>query len=652
MPITANDLRWFRSERMTDNDDGGGQMTSNEIFSGQENQIFDDLSDVDRAAGDVSIRKVYAAVASADDAKYLDAGVVVLKAPADPKVSVTAFSTGDYYDEREDLANRLESGIARGPRYNGYLWGQHIVGQRAIVLWQRESASLPSIGARLELAAMSGTTSSATVLHSQVVWVTEITEELVERVDAQGPYRVRMVVCELAEPLRNNYTGTEPERVDISAPLTMLYETRYNHDVNAIVGIAPLAEAAEVGDFALRVSSLYTPLIPTAFAETALADVNPGGDALNLVATRTSTISFTTALNVVAPDKSLFLGSGCYPGTLVITQSGTTITDDNGTLRVAGADVGRIDYGNGVCYFNASAPSLGTNTKTVTFRPACSPIRVADTDGVPVTVENRGLVWVYTLSPIPAPGTLRVAYQVNGDWYVLSDKGNGQLTGADSSYGQASLNFSSGTVVLTCGQLPDVDSEILFSYATPIAYFERGGSAVDPIKVRGQTTHGGVEPGSVTISWPTGNSLTDNGSGAFSGAAGTGQIDYTTGEWWIVPATVPAMGTEFTVAYSYGEMVEESPTVAPGGDGYATITFGEVPLAGSIRVEFSVQRWASAGVPKATIGTQAKDDGVGGWIGAQGTVDYAGQEATIKLSDSYTAQDPVYSWREVPCGGD
>ena len=41
-------------------------MSGVEIVPGVENQVFDDLSDVDRAAGDVSIRKVYAAVGSAD----------------------------------------------------------------------------------------------------------------------------------------------------------------------------------------------------------------------------------------------------------------------------------------------------------------------------------------------------------------------------------------------------------------------------------------------------------------------------------------------------------------------------------------------------------------------------------------------------------
>lgn len=137
MPITANDLRWYKSERMTDEDDGGGRMTGHEIVWGEENQVFDDISDVERAAGKVSLRKVYAAVASEDDAKYLDAGIVVLRPPADPDTSVVAFSTGDYYDERSDLATRLESQVVRGAVFAAWLWGDHIIGQRAVTLWNR-----------------------------------------------------------------------------------------------------------------------------------------------------------------------------------------------------------------------------------------------------------------------------------------------------------------------------------------------------------------------------------------------------------------------------------------------------------------------------------------------------------------------------------
>ena len=35
MTISVADLKFYQSERMTDNSDGGGQMTANEIVTGE-----------------------------------------------------------------------------------------------------------------------------------------------------------------------------------------------------------------------------------------------------------------------------------------------------------------------------------------------------------------------------------------------------------------------------------------------------------------------------------------------------------------------------------------------------------------------------------------------------------------------------------------
>ena len=107
MTISVADLKFFQSERMTDFPDGGGQMTGNEIVSDVDNQIFDDISDVDRAAGDVSIRKVYAAVTSADTDKYLDAGVVIFSKPADPSAPAKALPAA-YNTPKTPIPSRHE----------------------------------------------------------------------------------------------------------------------------------------------------------------------------------------------------------------------------------------------------------------------------------------------------------------------------------------------------------------------------------------------------------------------------------------------------------------------------------------------------------------------------------------------------------------
>lgn len=591
MPITAATLRWFKSERMTDEDDGGGRLTGQEIVYGEENQIFDDLSDVDRAAGDVSIRKVYGGVASADDDKYLDAGVVVFKPPQDDDVSVVAFSTGDYYDERSDLADRLESSIVRGGLWVGQLWGQHIIGQRAVVLWQRPSTSVPSIGERLELVAWpGGGAGPGDVQFSQIVWVTRIIEEELERVDAEGVYQIRKVTCEIAEPLRGDFPGSTPSRHDVSFEDSLIYETRYNADAVPVVGIRPLVEPADFGTFSATVDNLYTPLIPTSFSETAIVDVNPGGDTAALVQSSTEEYSFNTTLDAIGPSKSMHLGGGVFPGSLGIVVNGSTISDEAGLLYVSGINIGTIDYGAGVCAWNDSCPSYGTATKAVTFDPAATPIRVQDTASQIVTVENRGFVWVYTLLPIPSPGSLWVSYRTNNEWYSLYDTGDGQLRGVDSAYGSGVLDFETGSVTITTGGLPDPGSEILYAWSTPVSYFNRGGVTLPGVKLYGQTSSPGVQQGSFSISWDQGAKvITESDTLGNLSGDGTGFLNHVTGEWWIIPDDVPLKGTELQVDYNFGGQVEETfdhPIRGPGS--LLTIVLNDVPLEGSVEVEWNL----------------------------------------------------------------
>jgi hypothetical protein len=660
MPITANDLRWFQSERMTDEDDGGGQMSGTEIVSGVENLIFDDLSDVDRAAGDVSIRKVYAAVASDSDDKYLDAGILVLTPPADPATSVLCFTTGSYYDERAALQAKLESGMVRGAVFMGWLWGDHIDGQRAVTLWQRLSAQIPSSNTRLELVARQG----GVTLHTQTIWITRVTASIVERSDEKGTYQVRAIVCEVAEPLREDYRGLEPSRNDPSTDdtngRTIVYETRYNSDSVALCGVRPLAAAAEIGDFTIQVDDLYSPLIPTAMSETPLADTTPGAGLGTLVPGADGTLTWSTTTDTIKPGGALYLGSPCLPGTLSIAVSGSTITDAGGVLYIAESQVGVIDYGNGVCTWTDACPNFGTANKAITLRPAAIPSRVADSAALSVSLENRGYVWVITLAPIPAPGTLQIAYRANNAWYVLTDRGAGALSGADSAYGTASLNFSTGTVTLTCGVLPDPDSDILFTWGTAVSYTARGGTAVDPPKVSGTTANPGVAPGTVSVAWTVGQTtytLTDTaGDGVLSGTGGSGRIRYKAGTWEVTPTAVPAVGTVFTITYDYGPPTEETFShPAREVDGTLSLVLDAVPRAGTVEVEWNtlIIDWDPISLQTGLVDPliTAYDTGAGAFPisgGTPGTINYAAK--TVWWLPDVTMHIPIPVWHMQEIG--
>ena len=66
-----------------------------------------------------------------------------------------------------------------------------------------------------------------------------------------------------------------------------------------------------------------------------------------------------------------------------------------------------------------------------------------------------------TINPAPAPGSLQVSYRAQGRWYDLRDNGTGALRGISAAHGSGAVDYRSGTVTITCGELPDVGSEIL-----------------------------------------------------------------------------------------------------------------------------------------------------------------------------------------------
>jgi len=632
MSITTDNLVFYKSERMTDNSDGGGRMTATQIVPNVENQIFDDISDVDRASGDVSIRKIYASVTSADTSKYLDAGVVVFKPPTDTAATVMAFSSGDFYDQHSDLQTLIEQTITRGSRWNGYLWGDHSIGQRAVVLWQLPDAALPSIGGRLNLASSTA---------NEFIWITGVAQATRTLSDDKGTYPINEITLEIAESLVNNYTGTEPTRyTPTSIPATQVYDTRYNADAVPLHGIMPLNAAANVGDYAVTVDSLYTPIIPTAFTETALADTTPGSGLRVLVKGNTNSISFATFTQCVKPSASLYLNSPCYPGSLSITGGGSTLTDKGGNVLLGTTVVGTVDYVNGVATFNDSCPNLGGASKTISFIPAAAPTRVANTFSTAVTISNQGFVWTTTLTPIPCPGSLSISYLANAKWYTLTDDGSGNLSGADSSYGSGKINFTSGTVTLTTGVKPDVGSEIIFSWGIPINSTAQGGNAVAAPSVQGQTANKGIVTGTISVSWGT-YTLTDTATpGILAGTGGTGTIDYPTGIWKITPTLLPAPGVVFTITYSYGESNHE--TFTANGLSAQTIALSKQNvIPRSVTMEWVNN--TTHFIQVSNFSMSVSDDGDGNFVdNNSSTINYTNGAIAFQGALAVVYQEPIY----------
>ena len=112
MSIASTDVKLLKSQRLTDENDGGGRATGEAVVDGEVNNLFPDLSRLDRTVGRINLRKAFAGVMTTNDDAYLGAHAIVTEGPTDPRVSVLLFNTGSQTDVRSNARDAIESYVA------------------------------------------------------------------------------------------------------------------------------------------------------------------------------------------------------------------------------------------------------------------------------------------------------------------------------------------------------------------------------------------------------------------------------------------------------------------------------------------------------------------------------------------------------------
>lgn len=571
MPITENDIKLLKSARMSDTPDGGGRMSADVVQSGVDNNIFDDVSNLDRVYGNVSLRKVFGAVLTNDRDKYLGARVIIDKAPADENVHGLIFDASSLFDTRTQTSVKVESYLAPGGFYQGLLYGNHLAGMSTVMLIQQEDRELPTVGQVLLLRKNEGLPNE----FDQYVKITAVTGAVQTFTDASGNFTRRVVTCSISDALREAFPGFQASRIDADLDFTgktRVFDTVVA-DASQYYGIRPLETAASIGAFTIKADSAYSPLLPSAQVETPIADARSNGVSNALASTggpvtQTFTLNFNTT-------QQLFIGGGILPGSLTIVGGSVTLTDDGGVLKNGGADVGTVDYENGIASLSTNV--FGTSTFTVTYTPAAVAQFINQSRGIAIGLPNRALSYVLTLGTPPAPGSLSVSYMVAGRWYVLRDNGTGGVLGATSALGAGTINYDTGTLAVTLGALPDVGGALVVQWAeqalaTPQSNTEmlNGGKVYFPINSDGELSEAPGDkpfvPGTVSVTWTSGGAKTstDDGNGNMTGDA-TGTVDYVRGVIRLSPTVLPAVGTVFTLNTSSRTLAGSTVNIGSAG---------------------------------------------------------------------------------------
>lgn len=643
MPIANSDVKLYESQRMADTDDGGGRATGVEIVDGEVNNMFRDISRMDRTLGDVALRKSFVGIDTETQDAYLGAHVVFEKKPSDPRVHVIAFHAASEADTRADARNRIESYVVKGSAAGWKLLGTQYEGQRQIIGYQRLEMQVPAVGDVFCLLHnernSQGQIISTTEQYVRITRVEYSTQTFTESTqNGFVDFQRRRLQLGLSARLEQNWPGSQPARNDTQADTaTQVLETQVA-DASHYFGITQLAESGESTDTTIVVDDVYSPLVPSAQTEQPLIDLLALGGRAVLEACATSPVELSMPVSLVVGVPN-YLPRGAQPGSVSMTVAGASYIDDGlGSLvRIDGPSSWparyAIDYVTGLFTVAGTGASV-SYAGSVRFIPAAARTGKLVSTATLVTLANRGFNWAFALaSAKPKPATLIISYRVMGRWYDLIDNGLGQLEG----YGGGSVSYTTGSVAATTAALPDVDSQILVSWVVDAAneLALHTGTAVAAAPEFVLQLQPGVEPGELALEYTHNaatKTITDDGAGTLTGD-GSGSINYALGIARVAPTHLPDAGTGFELAYKNGAVNNWTHTPIPDINGTIEGTIPDAPLLpGSISIAAeTLLRGTSARI------VTARDDGAGGFLGGfVGFVNYTTGEYQLQILQQET----------------
>lgn len=537
MAITQNDLEILKSEIMADTPDGGGLPTGIAVIDGVSNNLFPDVSDIDRLIGRVRLRKVSLGVKTANAELLQAVRMLFTELPENPNISVFAFKASSFADRRVDAQNKIESYLAFGSKWAGHLLETQLAGQRVIQVSLDKGDQIPAVGQPLVIVQNEGQ-SDEFYQYIRPLKVDTI-ERRFQRTVSETVTRI-IATIEFGDTLTKTFNGlTVPEFYQNASTnrRAILREARVA-DAAKYYSASRLAEpVVAMQSRQVRLNSIYTQVVPSTQVETPILQRDPA----NQVATQArgdGVITISQSVNV-ATNTAFSLPSGIAVGTLSLTVGDQNLTDRDGQLvNSNGLAYASIKYGIGqITWYNLL--NLGQSTITGSYKPASEFTRVAQTD-YQVVDDNAGYNYVRELGAEPVPSSLKITYTVQGNNYLVHDDGRGNLIDED---GNGRGTVQGKTVLLTTAAIPDAASYIVYSFGVDLDTVKYGSQALPAayhvINVSDKVS------GPITVTWLTGKTATVS-NGVITGDATGVFID---GKLNIAPKETVAKDTVFNLSY-------------------------------------------------------------------------------------------------------
>lgn len=666
MPILAGDIKLVASQVMDDIENGGGAPTPNAIQDGVSNSIFNDISELDRAGGRVNLRKVFASVQTQSTDTYMGGNIIVADPPDDPNVSVTIFSTGNVFDRREEATGRVESYLNSGPEWEGFLWENHIAGQRVIQILARPNADAPPVGRTLVLRYREGLSDEI----EQYVRLTRVASE--ERTLTYSTstgyvdYQAQVITCDLSDALRHNFPGSVANRAFTKDTGKTIIRDTIVADASVYCGATPITGAVVIGDLKAKAQSAYSQLVPNSQTEISVLDVKPSADFSTAIASTPRLVSvsgspFSQRIRIGQENRSYnyvnILTPAPAPSSVKITYRAMgrtyTLTDD-GAGNLTGAGSGTVNYTTGS--ISATLQALPDDRSAVVFYWGQ---KVAYTS-LAGTVAFRAPEYSFTLTKEGiTPGSVVLTWPSGG----VTKTATANAAGVISGDAAGSVNHVSGMVFIRPAAMLDAGGEFetTYTWSTVVEEFLDDLSA-DPTGSILLTLADEPVPGTIEVQWltaretkvsqgtssslgSTNKSEGSNANSSTSTSAGTNVAAMITAKpvWEVKEESIPGQPTFFVPYSPYQAAPPGATLVTINETEYASVAYKNDAATGSTYVNSSsAAKNAATGsdgssTSVTTVVHSVTDDGVGGLFGTLfGTVAYVAKQISLKALSDYS----------------
>lgn len=476
MTLLAGDIRFAKSVSMADVPEGGGPPVAALLTSGASNEVLQDISEEARTTGRTEIAQVHSVLLNTDADPLLGANAIIAEPPADPNVSITLLSLKDPFATRADIAKRIESGMAAGSEWSGYLLENHFATMRSLQLLQRPGMPPPAIGKTFVLVYNEGLVGE----RRQRVRIKTIATEVRTYTEIVGSqlidFEAQVTTCELFDALAFDFPGSPPSRFFArQAAATKVRETIYS-DSGLFYSASRLTAACLITDTWLQLASVYTQIVPNSRTEVASVDQRPSArHTITLAETprkvEVGITPHTQRFKIDEINLGLTYVFQCQPlpepGTLFVDYWALgqryTITDD-GAGKLEGAGGGSVSYLTGSVSLTLKAvPDIGS---CITLAHGA---RVSYTDRRAQGAAVRAPEYAFTLDGSAAdgtgnesvvPGTLSIVYTRGGAVKSVTDDGAGKLQGDATGV----IDYPSRSVLLRPSAMPDAASTFGIDY--------------------------------------------------------------------------------------------------------------------------------------------------------------------------------------------